>query len=176
MTKKRRVSPPLNTPLRSAEENSSNTLLRYLTAISSRATISPEYCAATVPAAIPKNPMPLTNTPADGRVMPNASTTLIRIFIPLTTKSVIIALTLSCIPMNQPLRAIRLKVAGAAHILMKKYLEASSRTWGVQSTTRKAALTKIHWIRIRQNAIPREMPNALVRILAHSFQSCFPNA
>ena len=119
ITKKRRVSPPLNTPLRSARAISAKTFLRYLKAMISSATMSPEYWATTVPSAIPENPMA-------GSTMPRAREMLMRIFIPLTTKSVTIGLTLSCIPMNQPFRAIRLKVAGAAHILMKKYFEASS--------------------------------------------------
>ena len=41
-------------------------------------------------------------------------------FPPLTTRSQLIGATLSCMPMNQPLKAIRESVAGAAHILMKK--------------------------------------------------------
>ena len=128
ITKKRRVSSPLNTPLKSAKQKPSKTLLLYLTATRSIDTISPEYCATTVPAAMPENPIPSINVPVDGRVMPRARMMLIRTFIPLTTKSAIIALTLSCIPMNQPFKAIRLRVAGAAQILMKKYCEASSRT------------------------------------------------
>ena len=101
---------------------------------------------------------------------------LIRTFIPLTTKSVTIGLTLSCMPMNHPLKAIRDKVAGAAHILMKKYFDASSRTSGVQSTTQNAALTNIHWMAMSTSANANDIPSARVRILAHSLSSFRPQA
>ena len=143
MTKKRRVSAPANTVLKSDSLKSENTRRAYLASRSARAVKRPEYWAATVPAAIPAKPIGLSSqlSPAG---MPNASVMLINIFIPFTTNSVIIGLTLSCMPMNQPLKAIRERVAGAAQIRMKKYFDASSRTSGVQSTTRKAALTNTH--------------------------------
>ena len=109
MAKKRLVSPPLKIDLSSEESSCVRVVLRYLTSRSTAAVRRPEYWATTVPAAIPANPITM------------ASTMLMRMFIPLTTRSVVIGLTLSCMPMNQPFRAIRLSVAGAAHIRMKKY-------------------------------------------------------
>ena len=108
--------------------------------------------------------------------MPRASTKLISTLVPLTVRSTAIGLTLSCIPMNQPLKAIRLRVAGAAHIRMKKYFEASSRTSGVHSMTRKAALTNTHWMRISSRAQARAIPNDLANMRAHSLRSPLPNA
>ena len=77
-------------------------------------TIRPEYWAITVPQAMPVNPIPWKDVP----LRPRASRMLATIFTPLTVMSVSIELNVSCIPMNHPLRAIRLNVAGAAHTLM----------------------------------------------------------
>ena len=52
--------------------------------------------------------------------MPRERTTEATMLTPLTTRSVVIALTPSCIPMNQPLKAMSERVAGAAQILMRK--------------------------------------------------------
>ena len=86
----------------------------------------------------------------------------------LTIRSVAIELTVSCIPMNQPLNANRLKVAGAAQILMKKYCRARSRTVSEHSTTRNAAFAKGHCISNMPRAISRANPTPRARILPHS--------
>ena len=172
MTKKRRVSLPLKTSFRSFGHNVANVFLLYLKNIRRAAVRRPEYWATTVPAAIPAKPIP--SYPRG--FIPRARTMLMSTFIPLTVKSVAIGLTLSCIPMNHPLKAIRPRVAGAAHMRMKKYFEASERTSGVQSTTRKAALTNIHWMAIRAKAHARAIPKARVKIRAHSFLSPRPYA
>ena len=169
MTKKRLVSSPRKTPLSSWILSWDKVSLRYLTRRRTAATDSPLYCATTVPAGIPTNPIP--SMPTSPTWIPNASTILIRTFMILTVRSTVIALTLSCIPMNQPLNAINDRVAGAAQILMKKYLDASSCTSGVHSTNRNAAFTNIHWIIMRTAAHESDMPNDLVSILAHSFLS-----
>ena len=78
------------------------------------ATRSPVYWAMKVPQAMPLKPIPLKPVPGT----PIARNMLARMLIPFTTRSVSIELKESCIPMNQPLKAMRLKVAGAAHILM----------------------------------------------------------
>ena len=175
ITKNRLVSPPLKSSLISTAVNCDIVSRRYLKAMISNETRRPVHCATTVPAAIPVNPIPrMISCPPI--VKPRASTKLIRMFIPLTVTSATIADTLSCMPMNQPFKAIRLKVAGAAQILTKKYSEASSRTCGEQSTTRKAAFTNIHCIAIRSNAIASDIPNALERIRAHSLRSPRPYA
>ena len=102
----------------------------------------PEYWAMRVPAAIPSKPIPSKRKPPN--VNPIARTMLTRTLPRLTMKSTIIGFTLSCIPMNQPLSAIRDNVAGAAHILIWKYLSASSLTSGEHLTKRKAKSTKTH--------------------------------
>ena len=109
----------------------------------------------------------------------------------LTIRSVVIELTVSCIPMNQPLNANRLKVAGAAQILMKKYCRARSltsselsttrkasfvnghcmarsRTVSEHSTTRNAAFAKGHCISNMPRAISMANPTPRARILPHS--------
>ena len=174
ITKKRLVSPPLNKPLRSPFCRVARVFFKYPVSSRIRATSSPEYWATTVPAATPTKPIPPICQPP--RVNPRARTTLIRIFIPLTVKSVSIGLTLSCIPMNQPLRAIRLRVAGAAQIRTKKYLAASSRTSGVESTTRKAAWTKTHCIAMSTRAQASAIPRARANMRAHSRLSPRPKA
>ena len=73
----------------------------------------------------------------------------------LTVMSTAIGKTVFCIPMNQPLNTISERVAGASHILMKKYFLASSWTSAEQSMKRKAASTKSHWINIRNEAESR---------------------
>ena len=101
---------------------------------------------------------------------------LIKTFIPFTTKSVSIGLTLSCIPINQPLNAMSPKVAGAAHILTKKYMDANSLTWSVQSTTANAIETKTHCTAISSKAQARAIPAARKKIRAHSLMSPRPYA
>ena len=165
VVKNLRVCLPRKMSLRSSAARVPRVDLRYLNSRIPRAHSSPLYCAATVPTAIPLKPIP----PVAKRMLRATLSTLTRM-------SVIIGETLSCMPMNQPFTAIMLSVAGAAHILMKKYLRASSPTCGEQSSTRKAPLMKIHWIAIRKTEQARAMPNALERIFAHSFLSLCPNA
>ena len=85
---------------------------RYFTSTAQVAKSNPEYWATSVPYATPLNPRPLQPP------IPKASTMLARTFIPFTTRSVHIELTVSCIPMNQPLNVIRDRVAGAAQMRM----------------------------------------------------------
>ncbi len=75
---------------------------------------SPEYCAATVPKAIPLKPRPSNPVPG----IPKVRSMLNRMLPPFTIKSVSIELNVSCIPMNHPRNAIRLRVAGAAQTRM----------------------------------------------------------
>ena len=76
------------------------------------------YCAATVPRAIPAIPI----------FMGNANITLNTILKTFTTISVTIGLNVFCMPMNHPLNANRLNVAGAAQIRIKKYSLAIAST------------------------------------------------
>ena len=101
---------------------------------------------------------------------------LAAIVTPLTTRSVIMELNESCIPMNQPLKAIRQSVAGAAHMRMKKYLSARSLTSDELSTSRKASLVKGHWIRMMRAAQPSASSTARIRMRAHSRRSPRPKA
>jgi len=59
-------------------------------------------------------------------------------FTQFTIRSTHILLAESCIPTNQPLKAMRDMVAGAAQMRIKKYFNANSITSGVPSTTSKA--------------------------------------
>ena len=141
-----------------------------------KATVAnPIHWAARVPIATPSNPNAAT-TFVPFTLNPSARTMLSRMLIPFTVISATIALTLSCMPMNHPFRAIRQRVAGAAHILMKKYLDANARTSGVQSTTRKAAFTNIHCTAMRNTAMARDMASARNRMPAHSLLSSLPYA
>ena len=97
-------------------------------------------------------------------------------FTQLTIKSVTIELTLSCMPMNQPRKAISDKLAGAAQIRMKKYCSARARTCGEQSTKRKTALTKGHCNRSMKNAIRKESPTPRQSSEAISCRSPRPQA
>ena len=102
--------------------------------------------------------------------------TLAAILTPLTTRSVIMELNESCIPMNHPRKAIRPSVAGAAHTRMKKYFSASSRTSDELSTSRNAIFVKGHCIRRMRAAQPSASSTARIRMRAHSRRSPRPKA
>ena len=105
----------------------------------------PVYWAMTVPRATPAKPRGVCRPRK--MLMPRLTT--------LTVMSTAIGKTVFCMPMNQPLNTISERVAGASHILMKKYFRASSWTSAEQSMKRKAASTKSHWISIRNEAESR---------------------
>ena len=108
--------------------------------------------------------------------MPRARMMLRATFSPLTTRSVSIELTESCIPMNQPLNAIRLSVAGAAQTRRKKYFSASVLTSGVQWMARKANFVKgVRTLRTR-SAMARASPTLRTSRRAHSRLSPRPKA
>ena len=95
---------------------------------------------------------------------------------PFTTRSVIMELNESCIPMNHPLKAIRPSVAGAAQTRMKKYLSASPLTSEELSTRRKASFVKGHCINRMRAAQPSASSTARIRMRAHSRRSPRPKA
>ena len=130
----------------------------------------PEYWAIRVPQAIPVNPIPEKEVPG----MPRARRTLATIFIPFTMMSVSIEEKVSCIPMNHPLKAIRLKVAGAAHILMWKYLSANALTSSEHWTNTNISFWKGHWIKMRSKADSTAALSPLLRLAAQAPQSSRP--
>ena len=73
----------------------------------------------------------------------------------LTVMSTIIGKTVFCMPMNQPLKTISDRVAGASQMRMKKYLRASSCTSPEQSMNINAVSTNSHWMAIRKVAESR---------------------
>ena len=93
---------------------------------------------------------------------------LAAMFTMFTVRSVSIELTLSCIPMNQPLRAIRLRVAGAAQMRMMTYWMASWATPGVASRKMRARREMGHCSTISNAANPSDSFSALTRIAEHS--------
>ena len=113
---------------------------KYLKATVQRQNSSPQYWAIRVPAAIPSKPRPC-QPPS-----PKLSRMLEAMFTTLIIRSVHIELIESCIPTNQPLKAISEMVAGAAHILMRKYLAASSSTSSEALVTAPTSLRKGLWI------------------------------
>ena len=124
----------------------------------------------TVPSAIPGKPSPCQPP------TPRLSIMLAMILVTFTTRSVIIELIESCIPMNQPLKDIRERVAGAAQMRMKKYLRARVLTSGEQSTARKASFVKGHWTARVNAARPSASSRALASNRPHSFISPRPRA
>ncbi len=112
----------------------------YLMNMTTRAKMSPEYCARTVPHAMPEKPTPSKEVPG----MPSDRNMLAITLMPFTTRSVNMELMESCMPMNQPLRDIRLRVAGAAQTLTKKYSRARSLASGEHLTTRNESLMNGH--------------------------------
>ena len=106
--------------------------------------------------------------------IPRARNMLARILTPFTITSVSIELKVSCIPMNQPRKAIRLRVAGAAQILMKKYLSARDLTSAEQSTRRNTSFWNGHWTIRSASDIRRAVPTARNRCVLHSCQSSRP--
>ena len=94
----------------------------------------------------------------------------------LTTMSVAIGLTLSCIPMNQPLNAIRPRVAGAAQMRMRKYLLANSFISGVLPMQSRASLRKSGCSSRSSSEQPRAMVIARTNTRPHSTLSPEPNA
>ena len=143
---------------------------RYLSEKMMAAVSRPEYWAMNVPQAIPEKPMPEKEEPG----MPRANRMLATIFIPLTIMSVSIDENVSCIPMNQPLRVIRLKVAGAAQILMWKYLRASVLTSSELCTNKNISFWKGHWMRIRKRAEIIAAPSPFFRSARQASQSSRP--
>ena len=163
--KARRRYLALNVPL---------SLSLYLENMMTMATARPVYCAMTVPQAMPLNPIPSKDTaPA---WIPRARTMLETALITFTARSVAIGLIPSCIPMNHPFNAIRLRVAGAAHMRMKKYPDARASTSGEQSTKRKAPLTKSHCMAISTTDESIASPTALVRMRPAALSSPRPYA
>ena len=77
-------------------------------AIRTPAKARPVNWATTVPQAMPEKPIQRLRR------------TLATMFTTLTTRSVAMELTVSCIPINQPLMDIRERVAGAAQMRIKK--------------------------------------------------------
>lgn len=106
--------PPRIETLTSAPLN----IWRYFANNNMKDSNSPEYCARSVPQA----------TPAKPRGVLRVNKRLATILTIFTKTSIAIGLTVSCIPMNQPLNTNMESVAGAAHILMLKYVSASSFT------------------------------------------------
>ena len=119
----------------------------------------------TVPRGIPTNPRPCQLP------IPKLSIMLAAMFTMFTVRSVSIELTLSCIPMNQPLRAIRLRVAGAAQMRMMTYWMASWATPGVASRKMRARREMGHCSTISNAANPSDSFSALTRIPEHSSSS-----
>ena len=74
---------------------------------------NPLHWAMTVPRAMPGKPKP-SKIPG----IPKASKKDARMLMPLTSKSAVMGLTESCMPMNQPLKAKSDSVAGAAQMRM----------------------------------------------------------
>ena len=113
--------------------------------------------------------MPIAGTP-------NARHMLADVLTKKTMRSAAMGLTLSCIPMNQPLKAISERAAGAAHILIMKYRVASSRTSGVQWTTAKASFRKGSRMATRSNPASSPVTAALARMPAWPEVSPLPKA
>ena len=90
-----------------------------------KASSNPDHWAITVPRAMPGKPRPC-QVP-----MPRVRMMLAAMFTRFTVRSVSMLLKVSCMPMNQPLRTIRLSVAGAAQMRMRMYCAASAATPGV---------------------------------------------
>ena len=124
----------------------------------------PVYCAMTVPRATPANP--------SGVCRP--SQMLAERLTMLTVMSTIIGKTVFCMPMNQPLKTISDRVAGASHILMKKYLRASSCTSPEQSMNINAASTNSHWMAIRKVAESRAVDSPWTKYLMAPAMSLRP--
>ena len=76
--------------------------------------------------------------------------------------------------MNHPLKAIRLKVAGAAHILMWKYLSANALTSSEHWTNTNISFWKGHWIKMRSKADSTAALSPLLRLAAQAPQSSRP--
>ena len=108
----------------------------------------PVYCAITVPKAIPLNPMGVYN--AKYTLAPKLTT--------FTVISVIIGITVFCIPIKNPLKTNSERVAGAAHILMKKYCLTYFSASGEQSI-RLSAMSTYHHCIIQKK---RENPKAVI--------------
>ena len=79
-------------------------------------------------------------------------------------------------PMNQPLMAIRLRVAGAAHTRIKKYLRAKMATSSEQGTIASAAVTKSHCTNHISAAPIKAMPTLCPKRRAHCSRSSRPYA
>ena len=140
--------------------------------IIAHAKASPPYWAATVPHAMPMYPSPLK--PALGR--PVARKMLSMMFVPFTTRSVSMELTVSCIPMNQPLSTMSESVAGAAQILRRKYLVARCLTSSEQLTKKKISFSKGHCMAISTSDRARAVSRLRRRFVRHPAMSPRPNA
>ena len=105
-----------------------------------------------------------------------ARTALAAIFTTFTTISTAIGETVFCMPINHPLNVNNARVAGAAHILIKKYCLESASSSGVQSITINAASTKNHCIAIRKSAETKAVASPFTRYFMASDRSLLPYA
>ena len=95
-------------------------------------------------------------------------------FVTLTVTSTTIGLMVFCIPMNQPLKTKSERVAGAAQILMLKYVLANCSVEGDVSTIKKAVSRYIIWITQMNRAAVRAVPNACTSTRNASRKSLLP--
>ncbi len=128
----------------------------------------PQYCAITVPSAIPAKPRP------GHEPIPRPRMMLATMLTPFTIRSFHIELIESCIPTNQPLNVISATVAGAAQIRMRKYCDASDSTSSVAWVQRSASFKNGSWRARITSAITADIAIPLQNIFATSRLSPAP--